>query len=328
MEAGKYRCSIRLKWTDAKATPTPQKFWMHMIGPEGVSVNSPVYLTPGAPNAPAGARTLGERGKYQYYDLGVIELKQYKLVTFDGYATSAKAGDNALYADRIKIELIERYGDDKLAEWNPLEKPAGLRTPNGAHPRKVLQVKGLFWQQYGLDKVVASDSRYDLNLPDYPYVYGYDAIVLTDATYNGSAVSMRQMLRDFVQDGGRLVILGGPMTLGFGRMRYTMTDAMLPVLLTGDHEVARCDPPLLLGPAANVAYPDKPAVYWLHDLQPRPGANVLAYAGSHPIALAATYGKGQVIVFTGTVLGEGTEISKPFWESASWTGLLKRMVME
>ena len=328
LEAGKYRCSIRLKWTDAKAQPTPQRFWMCMIGHEGVRVNSPVYVTPGFPAAPAGALPFGERGKYQYYDLGVIELKQPKLVTFDGYATAATAGDSALYADRIKIELVERYGDDQLAAWNPLPKPAGLRTPNGAHPQKILQVKGLYWQQYGLDKVVTADSRYDLNLPDYAYLYGYDALVLTDATYYGSEVAMRQMLRDFVQDGGRLVILGGPMTLGYGRMRYTMTEEMLPVILKGAHEVARCDPPLILGPTAGTPYPDQPALYWLHEIQPRPGATILAYAGAHPIALTSSRGKGQVTVFAGAVLGEATPTTKPFWESGSWLALLKRMVVE
>ncbi|MHB9133038.1 MAG: hypothetical protein ACYDBB_18375 [Armatimonadota bacterium] len=328
LEAGKYRCSIRLKWTDAKADPTPQWFRMYMIGHEGVKVDSPTYVTPGFPNAPAGARTFGERGKYQYYDLGVIELKNSKLVTFDGYAGTAKTGDNVLYADRIRIEPIERYTDAKLAEWNTVKKPAGLRTPQGSAPKKILQVKGLFWQQYGLEKAISCDSRYDLYVNGYEDLYAYDAIVLVDYDFYGSDFTTRKRLRDFVEDGGRLVVLGGPKTLGYGRMRLNYIEDLLPVTLKADHEVARCEQPLLLGPAADTPYPDKPALFWLHEVTPRQDAKVLAYAGTHPIAFSRTFGKGRVFVFSGTVLGEGTETAKPFWECASWTALLKRMVVQ
>jgi hypothetical protein len=325
LEAGKYRCSIRLKWTDVKAEPTPQSFRMTMIGHEGVKVDGPLYVTPGYPNPPAGAKFLGEKGKYQYYDLGVIEFKKVKYITFDGYANTAKAGDNALYADRIKIETVERYDDAKLAEWNPVEKPADLRAPQGAAPKKVLQVKGLFWQLYGLEKATACDGVYNLFSTDYPALYGYDTVVLADYDFYGTDYATRKRLRDFVADGGRLVVLGGPKTLGYGRMAHTYLEELLPVTLKADHEVVKCEPPLTLGPAAGKAYPGDPTLFWLHDVTPRPGATPLAYAGTHPIAFTRPYGRGRVIVFAGTILGEG---EKAFWESAAWTGLLKRMCVE
>jgi uncharacterized membrane protein len=325
LEAGKYRCSIRLKWTDAKPVPTPQTFKMYLIGHEGIKVESPTYVTPGAPDAPAGARPLGERGTYQYYDLGVIEFTKAKYITFDGYANTAKAGDNALYADRIKIETIERYTDAKLAAWNPLEKLADLRTPQGAAPRKVLQVKGLFWQQYDLAKATTHDNCYNLYNHDYAALYAYDAVVLTDFDLVNTDYAARKRLCDFVADGGRLVVLGGPKTLGYGRMAHTYLEEMLPVVLKNDHEVVKCEPPLPLGPTAGKAYPGDPALFWLHDVTPRPAATALAYAGTHPVAFARPFGKGKVFVFTGTVLGEG---EKPFWASTAWTALLKRMVLE
>ncbi len=327
LDAGKYRCSIRLKWTDEKEAPTPQKFMMHIIGHEGIRVTSPTYVTPGYPDAPKDARVFSERGKYQYYDLGDIELPQSRLVTFDGYASTAKPGDNALYADRIRIEPIERYTDAKLAELNPVEKPADLRAPNGTAPKKVLQVKGLFWQQYGVERAVPCENAYHINL-DYPTLYAYDVVVLTDFNFYGSDYPTRKRLRDFVEDGGRLVVLGGPKTLGYGRMRMTYLEDLLPVTLTGAHEVVRCDPPRRLGPSAATAYPGAPTLFWTHQVTPRPDAVPLAYADAAPVALKRPFGKGVVYVFTGTVLGEPGAGETPFWECASWKELLKRMVLE
>ena len=98
--------------------------------------------------------------------------------------------------------------------------------------------------------------------------------------------------------------------------------------MKGPHEVIYCSSPLFLGDQAGAPYADRAAVFWRHDLEVRSNADVLAYAGKQPIAARQKVGKGQVEVFAGTVLGEGSEQALPFWKCSSWRGLIKRLILE
>jgi hypothetical protein len=82
---------------------------------------------------------------------------------------------------------------------------------------------------------------------------------------------------------------------------------------------------VLLGPKANESWKDKPAVFWRHDLKTSPKAEVVAYAGSAPVAATLAVGKGEVAVFAGTVLGEPAAGQTAFWESGSWPELVRRL---
>ena len=139
---------------------------------------------------------------------------------------------------------------------------------------------------------------------------------------------VRKVVKDFVDDGGRLVLLGGNRTLGEGGLKGTYLDELSPFALRGPNEVVRCEPPLLLGPEAGRSYPDHPSIFWRHDLSLKPHARPLAYAGKLPIAASWTAGKGTVFVFAGTTLGEGDAKQKPFWEAASWRDLTVRLMLE
>ncbi|MHB9132705.1 MAG: LamG domain-containing protein [Armatimonadota bacterium] len=325
---GKYRVSIRLKWTDANANPTPQTLTMQVMAEKGEKlIKDPVvFVTPHSPNPPAGAITLGERGKYQTYEFGAIDIKQTEYFTFDGTAATATVGDNSLYGEKIIVHLVERYTDAQLAELNNIDKPAGLRTPNGAQPRKALLVKGLFSNLYNIEQSVKCDTAYALP-KTYEDLYAYDTLILCNMDLRLSVFPARKMINDFVNDGGRLVILGGNRTLGEGGMPGTYFETLSPFALKGLNEVQPCTPPVLLGATAGTPYPEKPTLFWRHNLTLAPGATVLAYAGKDPLAAQKKTGNGQVIVFTGTVLGEGTAQAKPFWECASWKTLLTRMVV-
>jgi hypothetical protein len=151
---------------------------------------------------------------------------------------------------------------------------------------------------------------------------------LSNLDFSTSAYPVRRMLKDFVDDGGRLILLGGNRALGEGGLKGTYLETMAPFTLKGAGEVVPCEPPLLLGAKAGVAYPEKPALLWRHDVTLKPGAFAIAYAGTQPIAARIRFGKGLVTTFAGTVLGEGGANAKPFWETAAWAGLLKKLVVE
>jgi len=328
---GKYRLIMRLKWTDANAVPTPQslsvKVYTDVKIDKGTMLTTKpvVFVTPGYPDAPEGAITFGERGSYRDYELGVVEMKKTDYISFEGIATTQTVGDNSIYAEKIIARSLGRYTDAQLTAWNTGEKPNGLRAPNGATPAKGLLVKGLFSNLYGVEQSIPCDTTYDL--PEkYEELYAYDVVILANVDMRFSTFATRKLLKDFVEDGGRLVLLGGNRSLGEGGMKNTFIEAISPFTFPGTGEIQRCDPPLLLGNTAGTPAPDRPALFWRHVLPLAPGASVLAYAGPNPIAAAKPAGKGRVIVFAGTPLGEETKPLKPFWSCASWPTLLTRMV--
>jgi uncharacterized membrane protein len=328
---GKYRASIRLKWLDAAEPPTPQTLTMNMMAERGEKFNPQptIFVTPGTPNPPAGAIVLGDKGKYQDYVIGDIDTKKPEYFTFAGTATTAVIGENTLYAEKITVRLLERYTDAQVAEWSTVAKPDGLRAPNGLKPQQVLLVKGLFSDLYGIEKAVPCTAAYALPAK-YEDLYAYDALVLSNLDFRTSAWPARRMIWDYVNDGGRLVLLGGNRGFGEGGMAGTYLGDLAPFVVKGRGEITQSATPQRLGAKPGVPYADAALLFWHHALVPKPGAAVLAYADKDPVAARSKAGKGVVTAFTGTVLGTQPAGAKgqPFWQTPSWTALLKRMIIE
>jgi uncharacterized membrane protein len=134
------------------------------------------------------------------------------------------------------------------------------------------------------------------------------------------------MLKDFVQDGGRLVILGGCFTVGRGAIQKTHLDDVLPVTFQDPQQVVLRTPPLLLGTGSNRSHDERPAVFGHLRIIPRENSTTLAWAGIEPITVEGKRGKGSAFVFAGTVMGEGDSKHQPFWETNAWSKLLQRMM--
>lgn len=322
---GKYRVTMRVKWTDPTGDSIPQQLSMSLLdGDWKTPLLKMSFATPGNPQLREGVTALGNSGQYQEYLLGTFEKKITGFVHFMGGTSTTKVSEHSLYLERFTIETLERYPDAKIAEWTTVEKPAGLRIPDGAKPKKVLLVKGMFWQQYAVEKAVLCDTAYQLP-KGYEALYAYDALILCNVDFTYVSYETRKQIADFVRDGGRLVIFGGSFTLGQGSFRHTYLEELMPFVLKGPHEVVACDPPLLLGAKAGTPFAEKPALYWRHDVMAQPNVEILAYAGDHPVAARWQVGKGRVAAFAGTVLGEG---ATPFWMTPSWNALAGRLMLE
>jgi uncharacterized membrane protein len=191
-------------------------------------------------------------------------------------------------------------------------------------------VRGQYWQLYNVEgQFKESTGVYEL--PEkYEDLYNYDAVVIS-GTSPQAKLEVRQMLNDFVNDGGRLVVLSGPWSPGQGTLTGNMLEKILPFDISKAQktkEIIPCDPPLLLGTQPGNPYDDKPSLFWRQQVTFKKGAEVLAYAGDIPVAASTKSGKGSVAVFTGTVLGEEQKGELPFWKSKFWPILLNRMVAQ
>jgi hypothetical protein len=318
---GKYRADFHLKY--AREAPAA-RFKLNA----NVNVGLEKSKTWKAFNAVINEAELRSGRSYKDYPLEFeIAGASAEYVTARLIPEVQEAGKDLICLDHILIEQLEQYPDTKIAELNKVEKSPSLRAPKGHEPQRVLLVRGLYWKQYNVDKFVPCTATYELP-KKYEDIYANDVVVLCNVDFKSSGFESRKMLKDFVEDGGRLVILGGICTLGCGGMKGTYLEEMLPFVLKGPSEIVSSGLPLMLGSKKDVPYSDRPAVFWRHDIPLRQGAEVLSFAGPNPIAARRAMGKGSVVVFAGTVMGERADQTKPFWECSSWAKMLKKMIQQ
>jgi hypothetical protein len=364
LQPGKYRVRYRIKWTGDKPDQL-WKAHLYVTVPNQEGGKEQNFATEiASPNCwdgdaakdflpvpiPDAYRKMEPAGAYAYYEVEA-DVRYPTYISASAIVDTSRDGEHRFYMDHIKIDTLEAYTDSKLEQWmasaksntgekvdevdallNPPDdippQPAAAvarRQPNGKTPLKVLEVRGVQARFYRVGEIVPSDTVYDLPA-DAARLFDYDAVVLANYDFAFTSWQQRRNLRDFVRDGGRLVILGGIATLGQGAMKNTYLEEMLPVTLKGDSEVVPCATPVLLGGKSGKPYDDRPALFWLHNVTFLPKAEVMAYAGAEPVAAFQAYGKGRVGVFAGTVLGEPAAGERAFWETESWTKLLNRMV--
>ncbi len=325
---GEHRLFLRIKWTDEKQTPTPQRVHVALLDNERESVRllEAILVTPAHPEASAGAVVMDMRSAYHFYDAGRFEMTRAGLVHLVCQVSTAAAGDNALYLESARIDAVAGNSDAALVQAAGLPpKPDGLRAPDGREPRRILLVKGLFATLYG----GTDDPRIEATwaLPsDAAALYAWDALVLANVDLSHSTLAQRQLLRDYVLDGGRLIVLGGSQTLGQGGFYNTFVADILPVDLAGPYEVVALQPPVALGGAPGQPWEGGPSVFWMHQVGVREGADILAWAGKDPIVITWTRGRGRVTVFAGTTLGGGDAAPTPFWKTDAWGRLLARLL--
>lgn len=328
--AGEHRLLLRIKWTDEKGEPTPQTVRVTLSDnqPRSARLLEATLVTPDHPEAPPGAGTMDARGGYRFYAVGQFEMPEPGLVHLVCQVSTAAAGDNALYLESARIEAVAGNTDRALEDAADLPpKPESLPTPNGQAPRRILWIKGLFAELYAQPDDKRIDGAYALP-PDHSALYAYDALVLANVDISRTTLARRRMLRDYVLDGGRLVVLGGSQTLGQGGFYGTFVADVLPVDMTGPYEVVRVDEPAVLGPAPSRGFEGSPYVFWQHTVSARDGADVLAWADAQPLAFTWTRGRGRASVFAGTVLGDGPETVTPFWNTEAWNELLATLLFK
>lgn len=207
---------------------------------------------------------------------------------------------------------------------------------DGVAKPKVLLFFGVYTQWYKFDQILKKDyemktvnARTDRveSFPSPNELSSYSIIILSDVTADSLTPAWIKWLDQYVKKGGSLLVTGGPFTYGEGNFKEKGIDAILPV------ETAKFDlkwekagvaikidnavSPIVEG----VDIKAEPMVYWIHQLIPKQGMEVIMSAGKYPLVIAGKYGEGKVIVFTGSPLGLPLEKQVPFWEWPGWEKL-------
>jgi hypothetical protein len=233
------------------------------------------------------------------------------------------APDEVVLLDWTKLELEERFTDEKLLT-EMKDKPAPVTSVGPSS--KVLVLQGLHHQLFKVEDAIKQalpdaeiTALYERDEPQKQDLSQFGTLVLIN--YPLPPIALRYAIREWVRSGGHLLVCGGRYTLAQANWGSTFLEEVLPATLNTPPDVEK----LPQGSVIN-QLPGHPAIYYAHRVQPRADARVLWSAGKTPILLQCDYGKGRVLLFTGTVLGEAANNEIPFWQWQGWPAALAHFI--
>lgn len=160
----------------------------------------------------------------------------------------------------------------------------------------------------------------------------YDVVVLADLPQDPLTPEKRQMLADFVKQGGGLLVLGGPYAYGAGAWKDSPLEPLLPVQVGKAFDLipVEGDARLIFTATGKQRLGKLPAdlgiATWRHNATPRKGTDVWLTAGGQPFAVAGKAGNGRVIAILGAPIGEAPAEKTVCWESPHWAEFLVRVM--
>jgi uncharacterized membrane protein len=250
------------------------------------------------------------------------------------FYTLAYLGNGDVTADTITSERIAETTDKEL-----LEKLGAGPKPKGAlverHEPRLLWVQGPFQGVFQeLDPFAAAlaklkiphdvanvdiPGRVAYNLPkDINELSKYSLILLSDVNPRALGYVFRSQLKSWVEQGGTLLVTGGPYAFGKGQIKGTLLEDLYPVQVRPDDVIA--GGPFQPGkavPKGCPPYRGDTGSYLIHQTTAKPGAQVVLQCEGNPLLAYHKVGKGTVVVFTGTGL-ETEQKLRPFWSEPSW----------
>jgi uncharacterized membrane protein len=253
--------------------------------------------------------------------------------------------------DGLTVQQISRLDMAELLEsLDPPVKPAGLTVGDG--PFLVHETHGLYMELWGvrqamdrLPEPLRAAGKWEQsylsvhpianNLSGYPTkwedLYQRRVMVLNNVPAQVITVTGTMMLKEYVQDGGCLVLMGDThslsLRLAMGGWDTSLLAPLLPVTLSGGLVYGG---PLAMVPQtealrqADLDWSNQPYTLFYHKVSVNPKAEVLVAAGEVPLVVQRKVGKGRIVVFLCAVLGEKMPEATgvPFWEWKDWPTLM------
>jgi len=249
--------------------------------------------------------------------------------------------------------FLEVAAQDDSASGKGAAKPS-VEAPSKKKPISVLLYFGVYTQWYRIEESLEPIRGHKLRISNARTsgekagrrfaVWGadfipapeeastFDVIVLSDVDYGALKEAGLAVIDTFVKEGGALLVLGGPFTYGEGKYDGTIFPQILPVIIkpfdlkwerAGLSFSAACKHPIL----TDLDLSAGPQVYWIHEARPKEGSVVVLEAGTRPLLVLGTHGKGRVAAFLGTPMGVAPEGKLPFWQWQGWDRLMRRTLL-
>jgi uncharacterized membrane protein len=167
---------------------------------------------------------------------------------------------------------------------------------------------------------------------DYPSLMAYDLVILGNVPAAPMDLVGQEMLKDYVEAGGNLLVLGGDQAFGQADFANKALVAQIPVDLGGHYNWRKLPRGTLKVAAAHavtqgVQFAGKDTVYYSHLCTPKEGAVVAVTAGDRPILVLGTTAKGgRIACVLATPFGEAAGGETAFWDAPAWSQLMQNTV--
>lgn len=144
---------------------------------------------------------------------------------------------------------------------------------------------------------------------------GRDLVVLNNVGANALGEAGEIAVAQYVKAGGSLLVCGGINSLGKSRWDEGALAEVLPIETAGPFDIER-----LAGFQPVEGGKEKLGVVeWIQKPKTvKPGAKILMTASGKPLLVEGKFGKGKVLVWLGTPMGEPAEGTEPYWKNARW----------
>lgn len=233
------------------------------------------------------------------------------------------------------------YGIPASPKVRHLLKPDKIERIHAAIPQ-VLFLKGLLAPEYRLEAALRRAlpgaevteafmyvGVFGQTLDYFPYDYdklmSMDLVVVADLPRAALGDTAMEMLSDYVQHGGRLLVLGGTLAYGNGGYKGSLLEGVLPVASGGAFDLQPCPTPgptEASGVLAGLAPYEFTRDNYVHQgAVPKPGAEVLLKVGKTPLVVQGKAGQGTAIAVLGTNVG-----AQDWCTSRQWREVLERIV--
>lgn len=222
---------------------------------------------------------------------------------------------------RLDVLLISSGITVEKQRWN-------LRGVLNKHFRKMNLKEVKYWYTPWLYKGKLAGS-----FPFYKDLTRDDLVILENWDTDALGKVDQSMLKDYVQGGGSLLILGGYYSFGAAKLKNSIISDILPFTPEGYFDFRRAGgKPIQIRQGSflsGVFKGSPPAVFWYQAIKPKPGSKVeISSEDGNPLLITWSWGRGRVAAMAMTVLGSQETISGhlPFWESREYGDFLTRVV--
>ena len=164
-------------------------------------------------------------------------------------------------------------------------------------------------------------------------LYGHSVVVLNNVPAKSVGLIGSLMLKQYVEDGGCLIMMGDTHGLVPGRWTESALGPVLPVAPRKEKDLVYSPKPLLLQPRGNafdsLNWAEKPYTIYYHRAEVLPRAAVLLASGKIPLIVERQVGKGRIIVLLISMCGGNNPKvdGVPFWQWNDWPGLMAELIV-
>jgi hypothetical protein len=240
------------------------------------------------------------------------------------------------------------YSVKPPAKAKVLEMPANLtKTPHEG--TAVVEVRGQYYPSWRLPEALQvlgpntlqganfTSNVYGEQLDYFPpglkEAMALDVIVLNNAPAGSLGPEGEALLKEYVKNGGSLLVLGGWYAFGGGNYNDSVLAEMLPVTSGKPFDIKWYKEGLALkagagaGALPGLSLGSGMQVQWMQEAPTvKPGAQVVLTAGDKPFLVTGSYGQGRVACLLGTTAGVATPGSQLFCDSPEWPKMFSRII--